>query len=199
MIVEIEGKCGHKFEKDILNSSREEPGPRSLKKSVEYWSGLVCRDCFIAEKKAETSTSLEQFGELLELVGSEKQVTWAVSLREKRLVNVSEWIAKLETVRNALAEAHPDDHLVEDEVLAGCRARVALLATITDAKFWIDTREEEVWVLFGEGAGANYRVRFDLEASKVTLGQRGKPKEILTRSGRYIMVGGTKFYDREVS
>ena len=184
MKVDITGTCGHTSERNLTDASGGEPGPRSLKKSVAYWSAKDCTDCYVSGKKAATATALETFGTLPDLVGSERQVAWAVRIRETVLTKVSESMKD-----------------------GDGGARVALLATVTDAKFWIDTRDEDVEVLLGDRVGYDHAVTFDLDAGKVVLGQRGKRKEVsyIQKRGYYrgtprtIMVGGTKFYDREVS
>ena len=180
MNVEITGTCGHTSERNLTDASGGEPGPRSLKKSIAYWSAKGCTDCYVNGKKAATATALETFGTLPDLVGSERQVAWAVRIRETLLTKVSE--------------------SVKD---GDGGARVALLATVTDAKFWLDTRDEDVEVLLGDRVGYDHAIKYDLDAGKVVLGQRGKRKEIsyITTRGtpRTIMVGGKKFYNREVN
>jgi hypothetical protein len=184
MKVDITGTCGHTSERNLTDASGGEPGPRSLKKSVAYWSTKDCTDCYVSGKKAATAAALETFGTLPDLVGSERQVAWAVRIRETALTKVSE------TVRDG-------DYW----------ARATLLATVTDATFWIDTRDESVDVLLGDKVGYDHAVKYDLDAGKVSLSARGKRKEIsyIQKRGYYkgtprtIMVGGNKFYDRAVS
>jgi len=184
MKVDITGTCGHTSERNLTDASGGEPGPRSLKKSIVYWSARDCTDCYVNGKKAATATALETFGTLPDLAGSERQVAWAVRIRETQLVKTSESMTD-----------------------GDGGARVALLATVTDAKFWIDTRDEDVEVLLGDRVGYDHAVKYDVDAGKVTLGQRGKKKRIdyISQGGRYdgmprsIMVGGKKFYDREVN
>ena len=91
--------------------------------------------------------------------------------------------------------------------MARHNATAALIATLTEAKFWIDTRDEESGFFLTISLGHDHTIKIDLEAGKVLLGQRGKQKEIsyIQKRGHYkgtprtILVGGNKFYDREVA
>jgi len=156
------------------------------------------------KEMGKTFTSLEQFENLPELVGSEKQVAWATRIRENQLVKVAE----LETKRASTYLGAVFSRMADR------KAKVSLLTTVTDAKFWIDTRDENVQVLLGITTGFDHSVKFNLEAGKITLGQRSKQKQIEYRTKRdyfnrwgervpsgglrSMMVGGNKFYDREV-
>ena len=219
MLQTIKHSCGHEVDMDLKDSAGNEPGPRSLTKSVAYHSGRECKECWKSGKQAETDLALARFGELPELVGSEKQTKWAKVLRSKTLTAVAEWLDMLESDDSHLAvEDYLKNAEVTDDMVAEYRAnlaqslvdrdaKVALLARVVDARFWIDTRD------IG-GPLADYRVgriilesvpmvtstvKFDLDEGKVVLSKRGKAKEIYSRtSNRYIMVGGNKFYDNEV-
>ena len=76
-----------------------------------------CRSCFVAEKQAEAlktaSVNLDAIAHLnlVSLVGSERQVQWAATLRASRLVSL------------------------------GSSAGAAGLGEITDARWWIDYRD----------------------------------------------------------
>ena len=220
MLQTITHSCGHESEMDLKDSTGNEPGPRSLTKSVAFHSGRECKECWKSGKQAETDLALARFGELPELVGSEKQTGWAKVLRSKTLTAVAAWLDMLESDDNHLAveEFLKTNVDVTDDMVAEYRANlaqslvdrdatVALLVRVVDARFWIDTRD------IG-GPLADYRVgriilesvpmptstvKFDLNEGKVFLSKRGKAKEVYSRrSNRYIMVGGNKFYDNEV-
>ena len=203
---------------DLKDSAGNEPGPRSLTKSVAFHSGRECKKCWKSGKQAETESHLTRFGELPELAGSEKQVYWAKVVREQTLVGVGEWLdlmdcgATEESVAKIIGTLAEDVQVQYHANVAQSRqdrdAKVALLVRAVDARFWIETRSQ---IVGKEGAGlgesilegrANYahQVKFDLDQGKVFLSKRGKAKEIYSRtSNRYIMVGGNKFYDNEVT
>ena len=216
MITAITHSCGHEVEMDLKDSAGNEPGPRSLTKSVAFHSGRECKECWKSGKQAETVSALTRFGELPELGGSAKQVYWAKVVRDQTLIGVGEWLDLLDSDENVVTV---EKYLQTAEAVAEYRAnmaqaridrdaRVALLVRVIDARFWIDTRSQ---IVGKEGAGlgesilegrANYvhHVKFDLDEGKVFLSKRGKAKEIYSRtSNRYIMVGGNKFYDNEVT
>jgi len=219
MNVAITGSCGHTAERNLTNSSgSSDIGARTLKKSIAYWSTKECTDCWKASKQVETTNALDQFGSLPAPAGSERQVAWATQIREKQLVKVSEQLTLLEAIRDTVK----DDSMMTlplkeraEAITADFRAKAQLLTTVTDAKFWIDTRDEDAQVLLGINRGYTHLVKFNLETQKVILSQRGQQKQIEYRTKRLhfnrwgeriprgsistMMVGGNKFYDREVS
>lgn len=81
-----------------------------------------CRTCFIADKQAEQAKEATRNEaaiahlNLPELVGSERQIEWATTIRASRLVALT-----LDPVRSANADC-------------------ALCLKISDAKWWIDHR-----------------------------------------------------------
>ena len=217
MLKTITHSCGHESEMDLKDSAGNEPGPRSLTKSVAFHSGRECKECWKSGKQAETASALTRFGELPELVGSEKQVHWAKVVRDQTLIGVGEWLDLIDSDENTVTvERYLQSVENADDVVAEYRAnlaqsradrdaQVALLARVVDARFWIDTRSQVVGLVgakLGESilesrAMVNNHVKFDLEEGKVFLSKRGKTKEIFSH-GRYITVGGNKFYDNEV-
>lgn len=218
MDVAITGSCGHTANRNLTDASGNEPGSRSLKKSIAYWSTKDCTDCYRNGKQKETANTLNQFGSLPALAGSERQVAWATRIREQQLVKVSEQLTLLEATRDTVK----DDSMMTlplkeraEAITADFRAKAMLLATVTDAKFWIDTRDENGVILIGGENGHDHSVKFNLETGKVILSQRGQQKRIEyavkkdyweSYGGVYVkkgtlrskMVGGNKFYEREV-
>jgi hypothetical protein len=217
MNVAITGSCGHTAERNLTNSSgSSDIGAKTLKKSIAYWSAKECADCWKASKQVETANALDQFGSLPALAGSERQVAWATQIREKQLVKVSEELVKMQASHDHLVSALTELELAADTVMPDYRAKAQLLTTVTDAKFWIDTRDEDSQVLLGIDRGYDHLVKFNLETQKVILSQRGQQKRIEYKtkrdyydntwgvrvpqgSIRTMMVGGNKFYDREVA
>ena len=220
MLQTIKHSCGHESEMDLKDSAGNEPGPRSLTKSIAFHSGRECKECWKSGKQAEPASALARFGELPELVGSEKQTGWATVLRSKTLTAVAEWLNMLESDDSHLAV---EDYLKNAEVthdmvaeyranlaqsLVDRDAKVALLGRAVDAGCWIYTRDiggplpdYRVGRIILEGVPMpTSHVKFDLDQGKVFLSKRGKRKEIYSStSNRYIMVGGNKFYDNEVT
>ena len=201
MLVEITGSCGHTKEKDLKNRFNEEPTTRQLNKSIAYWSEKVCSDCYMGN----ISQKMERFGTLPELVGSEKQVNWATKIRQAQLLKVNEWLATLNSKEfiRTLDLANDKEFVRWHAELTFCEEKAKLVASITDAKFWIDTRDEEGVILLGTVDGQDRKVKLDLETGEVVLSTRGNTKEIefRGRGGEIVtmQVGGKKFYDKQVN
>ena len=95
----------------------------------------ICRECWIA---AQTAKAAEASSELPALTGSEKQVNWALQLRVTRLNELKAYFAKKEV---ACAAQRPD----QMPQLLALRERVLSFALgHTEAKFWIDSRNDEL-------------------------------------------------------
>lgn len=204
MLAQITHTCGHDAERNITNAAGQEPGPRSLAKSVAYWAQRECSNCWKAGKAGETAAALARFGSLPALVGTEKQVGWANTLREKALLCIGQWMDEGEAI--SPSSFNSTIHYANFTQMQGDRAaRVALLARVVDARFWIDTRAHGFgeWTQMdalldgGIGESGDVRVRFDLDAGRVILGKRSRQAEVRSR-GRRIMVGGTKIHENEV-
>ena len=175
MLVEITGSCGHTEERNLKNRRNpdKEPTTRQVNNDVKFWSTRICSDCY----QSDVSNKLEQFGTLPELEGSEKQVSWATRIRQAQLLKAKEHMESF-----------------------GKRAE--LLASVTDAKFWIDTREEDIQVLLGltdQARGFNYQVKYDLETGEVVLASRAKTLWIGGYEKPWMKVGGKLFHDRQVN
>ena len=203
MIVSIEHSCGHTAEKELTNSSgNTEISTRTMNKGIAYWETKECLDCWKSNKQAETDKTLEQLGILPVLVGSEKQVKWATQIREKLFVRILERLSELQDASSRFAtpevvEAVGVEFFEESMKMLG--AKVNILITIQDAKFWIDTRDvERVDVLLGLEGGYHHKLIFDLDNNSVTFGQNGISKQIEWK-GQLITVGGKKWHWKEVA
>jgi len=89
-------------------------------RKVKWLKTTTCRDCFVAEKRAEEaaaaalSSAAISHLDLPPLAGTDRQISWASTIRTKRLA----------------ALANPDSD-------ANCYACLQ----VTDAKWWIDHRD----------------------------------------------------------
>lgn len=79
MKVNITYSCGHQGTINVFGKSEERE--RKIKYFEEY--GL-CPDCYKAEKQGEEKSFAEKY-ELPELQGSEKQISWAESIRMEKI------------------------------------------------------------------------------------------------------------------
>lgn len=207
MLVEITGSCGHTAERELKNRRNpdKEPTTRQVNNDVKFWSTQNCSDCYLGD----ISNKLEQFGTLPELVGSEKQVSWAARIRQAQLLKAKEHMETLWSyVPNLSSSLEPEEFAKAITNLERFDERAKLLASVTDAKFWIDTREEDERVLLGltdQARGFNYQVKYDLETGDVVLASRAKTAQVVMAPNRYnsygktITVGGKLFHDRTVN
>lgn len=114
----IKHTCGHEREIVLFGKMTER-----LKK-VEYLETLECPDCINAKRLEDAKNS-----ELPMLVGSEKQIVWAHDIRKKT-------VELIESLKKKL-EAHKDKPVVKKAFESFDK-----LLSSTDAKFWIDNRDE---------------------------------------------------------
>lgn len=133
-LVMIDHACGHKQEKDLKNTNGNDPGPKSLQKSLAFWGARECMDCFKGKRAAETKDILYGFGELPTLQGSEKQIAWAEKEREKSLFLIAQYVDSLGFGTDI--EGTDFIETAKEEL----RGRLSLLARVEQSKFWIDCR-----------------------------------------------------------
>jgi hypothetical protein len=213
MQVAIGHKCGHKVDRNLTNAAGNEPGPKSLAKSVAYWSERECTACWRSGKEVETQAVAERHA-LPQLQGSEKQVAWATKIRLQSIQKMEQAMAdsgfqlkqldqlhegtvlgKLynpATNANDVALFDPKQSPVEIyETLVG--RKLATICRVLEAKFWIDTRDYDGSHLLG--TSQNQTADDD---GRVVLNSRATPRTVLSH-GRYITVGGTKVYKNEMT
>ncbi|WP_298092992.1 hypothetical protein [uncultured Sphingomonas sp.] len=106
--------CGHEQAHYI-------PGSAGQKAQKARWLATTkCRACFVADKKMEEARNAASDGaviahlDLAPLIGSERQIGWATTIRAKRLAGMAQ-----------AAGGDPDP---------ACMA-------VGDARWWIDNRE----------------------------------------------------------
>lgn len=115
---EITHKCGHKSIANITGPDKN--GRRQW--IADQKADELCYECAIAERNAAAVRNAETLG-LPTLTGSEKQVTWATSLRQ----SIIDEMDRLEVKAGEIPQSW-------------INRRATLLAQ-SDAKFWIDNRE----------------------------------------------------------
>jgi len=131
-------KCGNEYKFEAYHTN--DP---SYKK--EYWRKLqgepygLCPDCYQAKKKAELEEKNRQamlkakeMG-LPELTGTEKQVAWANSIRQKHIDMLED---EIETLQEDLENGFD---FVEEDIETYKKA-LKIIRTKTEAKWFINTR-----------------------------------------------------------
>ena len=106
--------CGHEQGHYLTGHDSQQ------ERKAKWLKTTNCRDCFVAEKRAEeaaaaalSSTAISHL-DLPPLTGTDRQISWASTIRTKRLA--------------ALTNLNSD---------ADCKACLQ----VTDAKWWIDCRD----------------------------------------------------------
>lgn len=128
-IVFIEYACGCIVEKEIYGE----------------WLGLVnykdwarkhyCPKCQIARINAEAMSQAQKNG-LPNLMGTEKQIAWATSIRQRILGILDKWIETIKRKEN-MSNSSEDN----TSYLDFYDAKSKLISTETSARFWIDCNE----------------------------------------------------------
>lgn len=140
---DIKFSCGHTETRDLIGKVKDR------ERKIEYFEehGL-CSECWEAEKKRQfeeqnqkASEEAREYG-LPELTGSEKQVPWATTLRQKFITDTEKYIgAREERLASGLFAADPARQAQLETILRGMRAAVEeRLLTETSAGYWIDSR-----------------------------------------------------------
>ncbi|GHV45324.1 hypothetical protein FACS1894204_04160 [Synergistales bacterium] len=118
--------CGHEGRVDIIGPTKDRQ-----RKADWYASGL-CPECYEAKKQADRATELEKAKqnavemELPELTGSDKQVAWAMKIRDVFVANIS----------NCKEPGKDFGKRLLNVIIEGNLAQ-------TTAKWWIDWRDNE--------------------------------------------------------
>lgn len=126
-------KCGREFEMTAIKFNRRE-ADNWEKWAADYYT--VCSDCWNAEKEEERRLENEKLPAIV--VGTEKQIAWAIKIRlglKKRL----------DIMRND----------VEEESLKKFDEYVDFVFAKDDATFWINNRDDAEnmgWIASEENA-----------------------------------------------
>jgi hypothetical protein len=135
--------CGKEFEKIAYKQNRRDAN------AWEAWAIkniTECPDCYhtrIEKERAAEAAEAAQKAEdhkLPELTGSEKQVAWALRIRQKAIEGFDELLAKGEAL--LAEEVEPEDREDLQQEIEVCRsARAWYLSEQTTAAWWIDNRD----------------------------------------------------------
>lgn len=117
-----------------------------------YESSCLCPECYEAEKQrkfdeanAKATAEAKEYG-LPELTGSEKQVAWANTLRQKWIAETEKWIDYSESrlERGRFQDNYEDAEMLRKAIAGMKKAMETRLLAETSARFWIDNRDEVV-------------------------------------------------------
>lgn len=121
--------CGHRIYQRIPTTQAQRDA--AIAKSLE-----PCRDCKRAADQAAASEAANRDG-MAPLEGSEKQVAWAMTLRQQALTGLSSYLVGMVKLE------HPD-------LRFAMAATEALEYGVKSASFWIDHRRADSETLLAE-------------------------------------------------
>lgn len=130
-------ECGKEFRVQLMGKVRD----REWK--LEHWT-WVCEECKTKKKEDEAQKAAEKSKEmqLPELVGSEKQIKWALQIRLQAIKEMEKQIE----AQKALERLNPEGNPEREEYLM----RLGfddILKNETKASWWIDHRHTSFGVL----------------------------------------------------
>lgn len=148
---DITFSCGHTENRDLIGKVKDR------ERKIEYFENHgLCTECWEAEKKRQfeeqnqkATEEAREYG-LPDLTGSEKQVPWATTLRQKFIADTEKYIGtREEKLAGGLFTADPTGQAQLETILRGMRAAVEeKLLTETSARYWIDSRtiDDNEWL-----------------------------------------------------
>jgi len=135
--------CGHTGTVELFGKASDREA-----KIKWYETKAICPDCYKAAKLAEEK-EIESSHDLPELTGSEKQVSWAQSIRAKKMDDFDKMISDFD--KRVEIGATTDEQKAN---AAATRERtiktIAAISAQTDAKYWIDNRDKYVGRMVSE-------------------------------------------------
>jgi hypothetical protein len=129
--------CGHEETVDVEVASRSE-----LPRKRAWLARGLCRPCWIAGKVAERQLDAQRAARAAEadglpaLVGTAKQITWALSIRQTQLASLAELESSAQTARLAGKAIQPAQLDALAQLGKEWRAE-------TSAHVWIDGRQAD--------------------------------------------------------
>lgn len=131
----IERSCGHIETMQICGTNRN--GERERR--AEYEATRMCRECYLKDMAAKRSAANAQAADANKsagapmLIGSDKQIAWAESLRAPVLALIADLSAKAIAARGCLPAMY---YACQDDIIAYMQ-QINMQAS---AKWWIDNR-----------------------------------------------------------
>lgn len=121
----VKHTCGHVSTQNLFGKGSERES------RLAWLRDQPCLDC---KRGQETKSAVAATATLPALVGSEKQVAWATTIRAKQIAAIDAFLS------DAAAKFVADPNF--DEAMADFSARRDRVANTPDARFWIDRRDE---------------------------------------------------------
>ena len=142
---DIKFSCGHAETRQLYGKTRDREN------TISWLEGQLCSDCWKAEeaRKREEATAqakeAAQEMELPELTGTEKQINWAICLRDNWLAIANEILARQINIWTPVINRHPERKgEAEGKIALLQRTINTIITQQTTARYWIDNRERNV-------------------------------------------------------
>jgi len=142
---DIKFSCGHVETRQLYGKTRDREN------TISWLEGQLCSDCWKAEeaRKREEATAqakeAAQEMELPELTGTEKQINWAICLRDNWLAIANEILARQINIWTPVINRHPERKgEAEGKIALLQRTINTIITQQTTARYWIDNRERNV-------------------------------------------------------
>lgn len=161
--------CGHTGEVELFGTFK------SREYKIEQLKDELCPDCAKA-KHDEYVEDLQNSEEFAKLNGSEKQVSWAVDLRDKKIKNLNTLKATVKRSKKFVEEASniPSVYKARFAKLdAKIDTAIAFYKAQTEAKYFIDTRNKNIVAT----ASNDIRCMSDIMSINATLNEIAKDYE----------------------
>lgn len=152
----VKMSCGHEETIELFGKTADRD--RKIAWLQEHGTCSACYKARLdAEKIAATKAAAEKAVEdnLPELTGSEKQINWAMTIRAQKLTDLDKMFGDL--------NAKITDEQMRSKNQIAYQAARNVLTSKTEAKYWIDNRNNSVKSLF-----ASLKVEFDAEVERLT-------------------------------
>ena len=160
--------CGHTKEVELFGTFK------SREYKLEQLKDEMCPDCAKA-KHDEYVEDLQKSNEFATLNGSEKQVSWAVDLRDKKIKNLNTLTATVKRSKKFVEESsNPALYKARFAKLdAKIDTVIAFYKAQTEAKYFIDTRNKNIVAT----ASNDIRCMSDIMSINATLNEIAKDYE----------------------
>lgn len=139
---EVTRSCGHVEQVDLQGVRYQSQVAQRLERERQR----DCRDCYRA-RTVKADLDAEAAGKRAVLEGSDRQVDWARSLRQRRATELHQWLQRITTIGDDLVARAFINAARRDQVLQMAREAIvhAMKGGFPEsqtARFWIESRTE---------------------------------------------------------
>ena len=130
--------CGHTGTVQLFGAEKDRQS------KIEWLQSINCPDCF-KSAQADDLTAFEQVNNLPELIGSEKQIAWARTIRRLLIIQITELYEKTVAMFPAAKEKLQPEQIAQvEQMLSETENLLANFINVAEARRWIDVRDETI-------------------------------------------------------